>query len=135
MAANPPTGLATMPYPKDSKAPYFSGRPGDLLDSFLQEFEELANQSALTAQQKLETILRYIPPTLQDLWKIFEGYLACFPMILGEDVPQHISTSEVFKTKALRIHRLQQQNLDVWRRRCSSILQGFSRLRPAVNRV
>ena len=65
-----------MPYPKDSKAPYFSGRPGDPLDSFLREFEELANQSALTAQQKLETILRYIPPTLQDLWKILEGYSA-----------------------------------------------------------
>ena len=76
MAANPPTGPATMPYPKDSKAPYFSGRPGDPLDSFLREFEELANQSALNPQQKLETILRYIPLTLQDLWKILDGYSA-----------------------------------------------------------
>lgn len=63
-----------MPYTKDNKAPYFSARPGDLLDDFLREYEDLATTHVLTPQQKVETILRYIPPELRDLWKILEGY-------------------------------------------------------------
>ena len=63
-----------MPYAKDNKAPYFSARPGDILDDFLREYEELATTCTLTDQQKVETILRYIPPELRDLWKILEGY-------------------------------------------------------------
>ena len=73
MAANP-TGPSAMPYAKDNKAPYFSARPGDSLDDFLRDFEELATTCGLSAQQKLETILRYIPPDLRDLWKILDGY-------------------------------------------------------------
>ena len=63
-----------MPYAKDNKAPHFSARPGDSLDDFIREYEELANTCTLNDQQKVETILRYIPHELRDLWKILEGY-------------------------------------------------------------
>ncbi|KAF8262850.1 hypothetical protein EI94DRAFT_1808196 [Lactarius quietus] len=74
MAANLATGPSAMPYLKDHKAPHFSGEVGDRLDDFLQEYEELANLHALTAQQKLETVLRYVPTKLQDLWQFLDGY-------------------------------------------------------------
>jgi hypothetical protein len=66
MAANPNTGPSAMPYAKDNKAPYFSGRPEDTLDDFLREYEELATTCTLTPQQKVETILRYVSPQLRD---------------------------------------------------------------------
>ncbi|KAI9432594.1 hypothetical protein H4582DRAFT_2083306 [Lactarius indigo] len=74
MAANPPTGPAAMPSARERRAPFFSGRVGDPLDEFLREYEELATTYALTPQQKVETILRYIPHDLRELWKILEGY-------------------------------------------------------------
>ncbi|KAH8977017.1 hypothetical protein EDB92DRAFT_1822827 [Lactarius akahatsu] len=74
MAANPPTGPAAMPSAHERKAPFFSGRVGDPLDEFLREYEELATTYALTPQQKVETVLRYIPHDLRDLWKILDGY-------------------------------------------------------------
>ncbi|KAH9159204.1 hypothetical protein EDB89DRAFT_2237255 [Lactarius sanguifluus] len=74
MAAVPPTGPAAMPSARERKAPFFSGRVGDPLDEFLQEYEELATTFALTPQQKVETVLRYIPQDLRDLWKILDGY-------------------------------------------------------------
>ena len=74
MAANPATGPSAMPYVRDNKAPHFSGEVGEQLDDFLREYEELATTCVLTDQQKVETILRYVPPKLQDLWKNLEGY-------------------------------------------------------------
>ncbi|KAH9065026.1 hypothetical protein EDB87DRAFT_1756383 [Lactarius vividus] len=76
MAANPPIGPAAMPSTHERKAPFFSGCVGDPLDEFLQEYEELATTFVLTPQQKVETILRYIPHDLRDLWKILDGYTA-----------------------------------------------------------
>ncbi|KAI9429320.1 hypothetical protein BJY52DRAFT_1200592 [Lactarius psammicola] len=76
MAANPPTGPAAMPSARSHRAPYFSGRVGDPLDEFLLEYEELATNCALNDRQKVETILRYIPHDLRDLWKILDGYTA-----------------------------------------------------------
>ena len=63
-----------MPSARDNKAPYFSGQVGDPLDEFLREYEELATTCTLNNQQKVETILRYIPSDLRDLWKILDGY-------------------------------------------------------------
>jgi hypothetical protein len=71
----PDAGPATMPPPRSHRAPYFSGRVGDLIEDFLNEYEELANSCGLTDCQKVETIIRYIPLTLQDLWKSLDGYL------------------------------------------------------------
>ncbi|KAH8987703.1 hypothetical protein EDB86DRAFT_3082037 [Lactarius hatsudake] len=74
MAANPPPGPTAMPSTCECKAPFFSGRVGDPLDEFLWEYEELATTFALTPQQKVETVLRYIPHDLRDLWKILDSY-------------------------------------------------------------
>ena len=74
MAANPAAGPSVMPYIKDNKAPHFSGEVGEQLDDFLQEYEELATTCTLNNRQKVETILHYILPKLQDLWKNLEGY-------------------------------------------------------------
>ena len=63
MAANP-AGPSAMPYVKDNKAPHFSAHPGDSLDDFIREYEELANTCTLNDQQKVETILQYIPHEL-----------------------------------------------------------------------
>ncbi len=65
-----------MPPARSHRAPFFSGRVGDPLDEFLREYDELATSCNLTAQQKVETVLRYIPHDLRDLWKILEGYPA-----------------------------------------------------------
>jgi hypothetical protein len=72
--AAPATGPAAMPSACDNKALYFSAHVGDPLDNFLQEYEDLATSCALTPQQKVETILWYIPTNLRDLWKILDGY-------------------------------------------------------------
>ncbi len=65
-----------MPPARSHRAPFFSGHVGDPLDEFLREYDKLATSCNLTAQQKVETVLRYIPHDLWDLWKILEGYPA-----------------------------------------------------------
>ncbi len=69
-----PGGPAAMPPAHSHCAPFFSGHVGDPLDDFLHEFEELAISCALTDQQKIETIICYIPNDLRDLWKILDSY-------------------------------------------------------------
>ncbi len=71
-----PGGPTAMPPARSHRAPFFSGHVGDPLDDFLREFEELATSCALTDQQKIETVIRYIPNDLRDLWKILDGYTA-----------------------------------------------------------
>ena len=70
------TGPAAMPPPRSHRAPYFSGRVGDPIEDFLTEYEELANSCSLSDRQKVETVIRYIPLPLRDLWKSLDGYLA-----------------------------------------------------------
>ena len=69
------TGPAAMPPPRSHRAPYFSGNVDDPIEDFLREYEELADDCALTSQQKVETIIRYIPVKLRDLWKSLDGYV------------------------------------------------------------
>jgi len=56
--------------------PYFSGQVDDPIEDFLREYEELADSYGLTSQQKIETVIWYIPVTLRDLWKSLDGYAA-----------------------------------------------------------
>ena len=63
-----------MPTPRSNRAPYFSGRVGDPIEDFLDEYSELADSCGLSEQQKVEAIVRYIPLALRDLWKSWESY-------------------------------------------------------------
>ncbi|KAH9988494.1 hypothetical protein BJV77DRAFT_949502 [Russula vinacea] len=65
-----------MPPPRSHRTPYFSGWVSDPIEDFLTEYEELANSCSLSDQQKVETVIRYIPLPLRDLWKSLYGYLA-----------------------------------------------------------
>ena len=69
-----PTGLAAMPAAKSQRAPCFSGQDDKILAEFLHEYEDLAVGNGLTEQQKVETILRYIPRSLRNLWVTLPGY-------------------------------------------------------------
>ena len=64
-----------MPPPRSLRAPYFSGQVGDPIEDFLREYEEQASICALTNRQKVETVVRYIPTALRDLWKSLDGYI------------------------------------------------------------
>ncbi|KAI0267962.1 hypothetical protein BGY98DRAFT_374765 [Russula aff. rugulosa BPL654] len=72
--SHPNPGPAAMPSARSNRAPFFSGQVGDPIGEFLTEYEELADSCGLTNQQKVETIIRYIPLTHRDLWKSLEGY-------------------------------------------------------------
>jgi hypothetical protein len=63
-----------MPSARDTKAPKFSGEVDESLDEFLREYEDLATGCTLTDRQKVETILRYVPEDLRNLWKILGGF-------------------------------------------------------------
>ena len=65
-----------MPPPRSYDAPYFSGRVSDPIEDFLDEYEELANSCGLTERQKVETVTRYISPSLRDFWKSLDSYQA-----------------------------------------------------------
>jgi len=64
-----------MPSARSNRAPRFSGQVDDLIEDFLNEYEELADSCGLSAKQKVETIVRYIPVHLRDLWRSLNGYL------------------------------------------------------------
>lgn len=137
MAANP-TGPSAMPYAKDNKAPYFSARPGDSLDDFLRDFEELATTCGLSVQQKLETILRYIPPDLRDLWKILDGYSthdwAEFRRALARLYRSTSMQAKYSKQKVIRFRTLQQPVTKAQRRRRTSILLGIPHFLSTTHR-
>ena len=63
-----------MPTSKSQRAPRFSGQDDEILSEFLHEYEDLANGNGLTEKQKVETILRYIPRLLSNLWSTLPGY-------------------------------------------------------------
>jgi hypothetical protein len=72
MTARIVTGPAAMP--RATKTPSFDGMTGEPIVDFLIDYGELADGHNLTDQQKVETILRYIPPPQRDLWKTLKGY-------------------------------------------------------------
>jgi hypothetical protein len=63
-----------MPYPRDSNAPYFSAKGGESMPNFLYEYECFATDNGLTSAEKVEAILRYVPPDLREFWETISGY-------------------------------------------------------------
>jgi len=68
MSHNASTGLAAMPAARSQRAPRFSGQDDEILSEFLREYEDLSDDDGLTQKQKVETILRYVPRSLRNLW-------------------------------------------------------------------
>ncbi|KAH8976612.1 hypothetical protein EDB92DRAFT_1823619 [Lactarius akahatsu] len=75
MSHGTPSGLAAMPAARSQCAPRFSGQDDEILEEFLQEYEDLADGNGLSERQKVETILRYVPRSLQKLWSMLPGYV------------------------------------------------------------
>ena len=69
-----PTGLAAMPAAKSQCTPHFSGQDDEILTEFLREYKDLAVGNGLTEQQKVETILCYVPHSPCNLWVTLPGY-------------------------------------------------------------
>jgi len=57
--------------------PFFSGNINDLIEDFLQEYNELADSYRLSSRQKVETVIWYIAQSQRDIWKSLEGYVNC----------------------------------------------------------
>jgi hypothetical protein len=66
------TGLAAMPHA--TKMPSFNGATGKPIIDFLIDYNEIMDGHNLTDQQKVEFVLKYIPPSHKDLWKSLKGY-------------------------------------------------------------
>jgi hypothetical protein len=66
------TGPAAMP--RATKTPNFDGATGEPIIEFLTDYNEIADTHYLTDQQKVEYILKYIPPSQKDLWRSLKGY-------------------------------------------------------------
>ena len=71
-----PRGLVAMPAAKSRRAPRFTGQDDEIFLEFLQEYEDLADRNGLTGKQKVETIIRYVPRSLRNLWVTLPGYRA-----------------------------------------------------------
>ena len=68
-------GPAAMPSPRSKFAPYYL-RCTDTLEDFLEEFEALAYDCALTDPQRVEVIVRYVDPSMREFWRSLNGYRA-----------------------------------------------------------
>ncbi|KAH9002524.1 hypothetical protein EDB83DRAFT_2602367 [Lactarius deliciosus] len=66
-------GPAAMPSPHSRFAPYYSGR-ANTFEDFLEEYEGLAYDCALTDPQRVDVIIRYVDPSLRDFWRSLSGY-------------------------------------------------------------
>ncbi|KAH9024397.1 hypothetical protein EDB84DRAFT_1273924 [Lactarius hengduanensis] len=63
-----------MPAARSQRVPRFLGQDDEILEEFLQEYGDLADGNGLSERQKVETILRYVPRSLQKLWSTLPGY-------------------------------------------------------------
>ena len=68
MSHKQPTGLAAMPTGRSRQAPHFEGKSDEILSKFLHKYEDLANSNGLSEKLKVETVLRYVPRSLRNLW-------------------------------------------------------------------
>ncbi|KAH9032125.1 hypothetical protein EDB85DRAFT_2289843 [Lactarius pseudohatsudake] len=92
----PRIGPAAMPSPRSKFAPYYSGCT-DSFEDFLEEYEGLAYDCALTDPQRVDVIIRYVAPSLRDFWRSLSGYHSCdWPQlrqslvnIFGNPTPRH----------------------------------------------
>jgi hypothetical protein len=93
------TGPAAMPPPRSNRAPHYSGSVDDSIEDFLQEYEEFADNSGLTNNQKVEMVVRYTTPKLRDFWKSLDGFVALSWKTLKKDLRKIYAD-----TSALRRH-------------------------------
>ncbi|KAH9009742.1 hypothetical protein EDB84DRAFT_1571028 [Lactarius hengduanensis] len=92
----PRIGPAAMPSPRSKFAPYYSGH-ADSFEDFLEEFEALAYDCALTDPQRVDVIIRYVDPSMREFWKSLNGYRSRdWPLfrqslvnIFGNPIPRH----------------------------------------------
>src|SRR6266702_774314 len=76
MSHKQPTGLTAMPTGRSRQAPHFEGNSDEILSEFLHEYEDLADGNGLSEKLKVETVLRYVPRSLRNLWMNLPGYRA-----------------------------------------------------------
>ncbi|KAH9047179.1 hypothetical protein EDB84DRAFT_1575483 [Lactarius hengduanensis] len=69
----PRIGPAAMPSPRSRFAPYYSGY-ANTFEDFLEDFEGRAYDCALTDPQRVDTLVRYVDPTLRELCRTFDGF-------------------------------------------------------------
>ncbi|KAH9011150.1 hypothetical protein EDB85DRAFT_1146371 [Lactarius pseudohatsudake] len=92
----PRIGPAAMPSPRSKFAPYYSGH-ADSFEDFLEEFEALAYDCALTDPQRVDVIIRYVDPSIREFWKSLNGYRSRdWPLfrqslidVFGNPTPRH----------------------------------------------
>ncbi|KAH9031400.1 hypothetical protein EDB83DRAFT_1843220 [Lactarius deliciosus] len=68
----PRIGPVAMPSPRSRFAPYYSGH-ANTFEDFLEEFEGRAYDCALTDLQRVDTIIRYVDPSLRELCRTLDG--------------------------------------------------------------
>ncbi len=64
----PCTGLAVMPSPHSEYAPFYLACV-DTFKDFFEEFEALVYDCMRTDHQRAEAIVRYIAPSIDELWR------------------------------------------------------------------
>jgi hypothetical protein len=114
----PGTGPAAMPSRRSHHAPYFSGRVRDPIEDFLSEYEELAHSCGLTDREKVETIIRYIPLHLRDLWKSLDGYSA------HDWTDFRLALEEIYDSPSTPSRHTEQKLLDFIRHSSRSRMSG-----------
>ncbi|KAI9432410.1 hypothetical protein BJY52DRAFT_1400296 [Lactarius psammicola] len=70
---DPRVGPAAMPSPRSEYAPYYSGC-ADTFEDFLDEFEGRAYDCELTDPQRVDAIIRYVDPSIQELCRTLSGF-------------------------------------------------------------
>ncbi|KAH9036804.1 hypothetical protein EDB85DRAFT_2203617 [Lactarius pseudohatsudake] len=69
----PCTGPAAMPSPRSKYAPYYLGCT-DSFEDFLEQYEGLVYDCALTDPQRVDVLIRYVAPSLRDFWRSLNRY-------------------------------------------------------------
>ncbi|KAI9448727.1 hypothetical protein BJY52DRAFT_305352 [Lactarius psammicola] len=70
---DPRIGPEEMPSPHSEYAPYYSGC-ADTFEDFLDEFEGRAYDCELTDPQRVDAIIRYVDPSIQELCRTLSGF-------------------------------------------------------------
>jgi len=65
-----------MPGFRSNNAPFFLTNDNTPITNFLHKFTALADDYRLTDSQKVETIMRYVPPKTYTFWSTFPSYVA-----------------------------------------------------------
>jgi hypothetical protein len=67
-------GPVAMPLFHLQTVPYFSGHVDDLLNNFLDKYEELANACQLSELEKCKTVIHYVTWSHHNLWKLLDEF-------------------------------------------------------------